>query len=462
MTHDFHYYVTYMCARNAGYDIPTSIKMAICADGVDGGDMPFIKNSKGKYKSVSKDGNNYYPLTVYHAKSSVNSTHSLGVSIITVPWMAFHFLPSLEIDDRSNPYHLKRSEFGATTDEARKALDLESGLICSKKSRFADALIKYTAGVAKKIRGGSNKDGVSIDDKYAAKLGIRAHIIADLFAHEGFAGCRSRNINALNHANTLNKLSYDPDLAFPVSFLKVTRIAQLGHGQAGQRPDEPFIEYTFQRKIDGQKFKKTNMDLFGQALMTLTQVLKGDILKGDKPADYEEWYSKWKRTEKSYKYQWAEISKGMNAPRKDRVEFLRQTIMTKEGWTKESMKVLTPFMTVSHDRTDYWSFEMLNSKNTYPNIAQHFSNEADKHLKWFHKTFSKLAGVGIDQYLDASILWLSNSKDDKTGRRHTLNLVAGGEVHVGSTGNVSGNQIGTQYMDMRFPPSTLHQNLMRS
>ncbi len=445
MTHDFHFYVTFMCARNAGFDANTSIQIALCADGVDGGEPEFIRKSKGKYKQVKHEGKKWFPITVYRTFSSVNSQHSLGASIAPVPWMAFHFLPSLEVDSKTNPYYIRKIDRNLPKrkssapdhprfrmHELNTARDLESGLICGKSSRFAKKLIKDTAQFAK-TWGGKK----TLPIHAAAMLGIRSHVIADLFAHEGFAGCRSVAINALNHANSLTKprkLNYSLESPKGASFVKTMRIGRLGHGQAGQRPDEPFLNYRFQRKIDGRTFIKDNYDIFGEALMTVTQVLKGEM-----PSQYKNW----KKLEIDYKYKWVDIRDGMNASRKERVKFLANFIYKNE--TSEAQKKIWRYMLKDyHDRSDYWCFNIMKD----PKLSEYFSMAADDHLRWFHETFFELARVGIDQYMDVSVLWPWTSSDDRKGQEYTKNLLAGGEVHIGNTDrNITGLQIGTQYME---------------
>ncbi len=459
MTHDFHYYVTYMCARNAGYSIKSSLKIALCADGVDGGSLRFAHKSNGKYKSVTNNGNTYFPLTVYETTNTVNSSHSLGASIASVPWMAFHFLPSLEITKGRNEFYLTRSVKG-TSD--KKALDLESGLICCKNSRFAAELLKHTANIAKSA-GSGNEQNKQIDDKTAAELGIRAHIIADLFAHSGFAGCRSVNINALAHANNKKKLSYHLQSRKSVSGVKVLGIGRLGHGQAGQRPDEPFLKYSFQRKKDNAVFTKDNYDLFGQAVATVTEILKGrdiKIINTQKKAYDDSWITKWEETERRYRFQWQDFRKYMDKDRKGRINHLRNVIKALESKSQD-FDLLKKDMAEDHDRTDYWPFDIMASNPGYSSLAEQFSVGADNHLKWFHETFKKLSGAGIDEYLNISILWGDKSSDATAARRYTKSLKAGEKVKIGKTsGYLLGNQIGTQYMksglDFVHEKLTLH------
>jgi hypothetical protein len=453
MTHDFHYYVTYMCARNAGFDIMTSKKIALCADGVDGGDMKFVNTSGGKYKKVAfKDGLNmisYHPLTVYHVTSSVNDDHSMGASIMSIPWMAFHFLPSLEVDPRTNPFYIKEIDRAIgkpkkdegqhprfSLFELNQSRHLESGLVCSKGSRFAKELIKDTAKLAKQYGRGK------LNYIQAAMLGVRAHIIADLFAHEGFAGCRSMAANALNHANTLNesemKYTLDRTKSAAASYVKTTGTSRLGHGQAGQRPDEPFVEYSIQRKLDNRNFVKDNRDLYGAAVMTLTEVFKGN--SPNIPKDYENWQS----VARDYMYKWEAIRDRMNQERPKRIKALRE-FFSKATDLRE------------HNGTDYWAFGHMDG-----DLKMGFSIAADRHLGWFHEKFFELTGVGIDQYMDVSVLWPWSNAEDAKAREHNKNLLLGHKkIHVGKTsGDINGYQIGTHYMKRYdggdLKPSTIY------
>jgi len=452
MTHDFHYYITFMCARNAGFDEERSKKIALYADGVDGGDMKFVQTGGGKYKPVlHKKGAEmvqYYPLTVHHVMSSVNDVHSMGASIMSVPWLAFHFLPSLEVEPQTNPFYIKsidrvlgKAKKGEgdqprfSSFELNQSRHLESGLVCSKDSRFAKAMIKDTAQLAK-------KSGTNTSNPHdLAILGIRAHIIADLFAHEGFAGCRSMAANALNHANTLTKIGYSLEKGVVVSTMKTTGISRLGHGQAGQRPDEPYIKYSVQRKIDNVTFEKYNYDLFGAAVMTVTEVLKGnfqDVVKN---------YKNWQTVSADYLHKWEDVRDSMNAARPDRIKALSDFF--KRKYPRTDLGV--------HTRSDYWAFDQMDGAH-----RMGFSLAADKHTKWFHETFFALAGVGIDEYMDVSVLWPWSHDDDVKARRINQQLLAGTEkVNVGKTsGDMIGYQIGSQYIqksgDANLKPSTVY------
>jgi hypothetical protein len=436
MTHDFHYYVTFMCARNAGFDIETSKKIALCADGVDGGDTTFAHGAAGKYKQVLYKNRlkmvSYYPLTVHHMTSSVNSDHSTGASILSLPWMAFHFLPSLEVDFKTNPFNIEKIDrvIKGNGDHPRFSpvelhwsRKLESGLICSKDSRFARELINDTAKLAKKFGTGKflNPHEVGI-------LGIRAHVIADLFAHEGFAGCRSKAVNALNHANTLDekKMNYSLDSGVTVSALKTMRASRLGHGQAGQRPDEPFLKYRIQRKIDNVTFEKNNYDLFGAAVMTITEVLKG------RSENITKDYQNWKAISADYPYKWEDIRDRMNQGRSERIKALKDFF--KEKYPKTDLG--------EHDRRDYWAFDQMDGS-----LRMGFSLAADAHIKWFHETFFAITGASIDEYMDVSVLWPWSDADDAKAREHNTKLLSGEKIHVGKTsGDINGHQIGIHYM----------------
>ncbi len=111
-----------------------------------------------------------------------------------------------------------------------------------------------------------------------------------------------------------------------------------------------------------------------------------------------------------------------------------------------------------HDLADFWCFISMKA----PKLSEYFSMAADDHLRWFHETFYKLAGVGIDQYMDVSVLWPWTSDDDNKGREYTKNLLAGGEAHIGNTDrNITGLQIGTQYMK-RYEGSDLKPSTVYS
>jgi len=475
MTHDFHYYVTFMCARNAGFDQKTSREIALCADAVDGGNPKCAQQRSNKFKEVQTIGKKgYRPLTVYNMGHSVNMKHSIGGSIVSIPWMAFHFLPSLQVGAKGlkvdkNDYRIVRETPGRKTpvfargdnprtskDELRLSQVLENGLICTQNSLFAKKLIADTSKAAFSLNPAEK----------AAFLGVRAHIIADLFAHEGFAGCRSVNVNALEHAYTENEearaknkpfcLAYTLAMAAGASTVKVTKAGRLGHGQAGQRPDEPFVKFAFKRvKGEGGTLFKDNYDLFGRALMAVTEVLRGrDIEKLGK--QYEDWYKF--EDKENYIYKWKHIRSGMNQSRENRRLFLRFLILSteNEGCDTNDSRFFDPDL---HDGSDYWAFDKMSAA-----LLSQFSMAADGHLKWFHDTFYELSRCTIDQYMQVSVLWPFQDDDDwhaieinreLVGMPETKIELKGTHGKAGLTGAdatnfdygpISGTQIGAHYM----------------
>lgn len=474
MTHDFHYYITFMCARNAGFTKDESRQIALCADGVDGGDPVYAKEHGDGYKTMKSHlaESPYRPLTVYNVGDKVNMTHSLGGSIASIPWMAFHFLPSLEVrSDKltvdGNNYSIVRQTPGRKTpmfalkDNPRTSKQelllsqvLENGLICTQNSIFAKKLIKNTAEEKAKIANPTER---------FAFLGVRAHIIADLFAHEGFAGCRSVNVNALVHANTLNEEARAKNQLFCLAYtlartqaagasiVKDLKIARLGHGQAGQRPDEPFVKFSFKRaKGEGDTLVKDNYDLFGRAFMAVTEALKGRDEKrlGSK---YKEWYKF--EDEEGYLYKWKQIRPGMNSSRENRRLFLRQLVLSTENEGTDTNDG-NFFDLGLHDGGDYWAFGKMNNS-----LLQLFSKAANKHLKWFHRTFFELSGCTIDQYMQVSVLWPFQDDDDWHAIEINQALISTPDKAIelkgthGSTGaTLSGTQIGTHYMDSKIFP----------
>lgn len=58
-----------------------------------------------------------------------------------------------------------------------------------------------------------------------------------------------------------------------------------------------------------------------------------------------------------------------------------------------------------------------------------------------------ITGVGIDQYMDVSVLWPWSHDDDAKAREHNKKLLRGEKIHVGTTsGDITGYQIGIHYM----------------
>lgn len=189
---DFHHAVTYVVARLAGFDHPNANIVAHAAQYVDDSSTSgFIRFDNGmRYKRMA----------TAHPMADLDN---LDNDENTVSWLPFHFLPGNDFQPPAQHVdHYPRK------------------LICRPDSHIAKDMME--AAIKSK------------DEPYSLhRLGIAAHVFADTFAHQGFAGLNHH----INKAQNIRDANGDPLAPFPVP--------PVGHGQVGTYPDQPFLVWSY-------------------------------------------------------------------------------------------------------------------------------------------------------------------------------------------------------------------------
>lgn len=222
---DFHHTATYVAARAAGFGHREAETIAYCAQYVDDAvNSGIIRFGNGAmYSRISSahkmlDYRNFEKLANHHV------------------WLPFHFLPG----NGGRPA-------GENPDGSFIAK-----IICRSNTPIAMDMIRACIENRNKLYG-------------LHRLGITMHVLADTWAHEGFAGVNSRvnDIRALDDTASpderlLNRLEH----FFGDSFDKTASvfigdIMPLGHGAALSYPDLPFLTWRY-RDHDGRLVTRDN------------------------------------------------------------------------------------------------------------------------------------------------------------------------------------------------------------
>jgi len=245
-----------------------------------------------------------------------------------LPWMAFHFLPAGKIDHsfRLDPAYLSlRLENCKESEKHRllKRLRVQGRLICAPGSKFAEAMIRDTINIAlltsdirnskpvgwhvqdnydrvraafheaKKQNGGKEFKAPDMDDsnlmnpefwrRFAVMLlGIRLHVLADTFAHQGFSGYRTKKLN------DARDLYYEKKIGKGLEKGKWMDVwdgrapsgnvlgAHIGHGRVGTFPDEAPWKFAYVRgayRSDLLQVKRNNPEIYAAAAQEMWLVL---------------------------------------------------------------------------------------------------------------------------------------------------------------------------------------------
>jgi hypothetical protein len=235
MEKDFHFGVTYVVARLAEFDHPEAETIATACQYVD----DTVNTGILKFKN----GERFYRRSTAHewwSPINLDEVDECGV------WVPFHFLPG---NDLQGP---KRDQF-------------YNQMICHPGSSVATAMLRSCI--------------VEQEQPFRLhRLGIVAHVYADTWAHQGFAGVGHRInsvssirllrpaesstchlLRTLKHRFHLNKLKLEVTNINPVAIWEWLRrrLPPIGHSQALSYPDHPFRRWSY-LNCDGKLIVRNN------------------------------------------------------------------------------------------------------------------------------------------------------------------------------------------------------------
>ena len=259
MNKDFHYYGTYCAAIIAGYGHDAALETAYSAQFTDTCSLTYLKKTGAPLNAAT---------TQLQSELINERTDIVSRQRITRIWSAFHFLPA----DLYSPV------------KGGKLYRNKAHLICGPDGE----LVKETVELAKGC--GHQAEGLAL------------HVLADTWAHRGFAGTPSLVINNTNdnffaiieedgrpvrkrivfHENIragddLDNMKYIRS----VYHASEKSVMNLGHGRAGHLPDYSFARYVYMPAWGGYKeIFKDNPNEYYNAFTQMIYALryfKGDI-----------------------------------------------------------------------------------------------------------------------------------------------------------------------------------------
>jgi hypothetical protein len=196
---DFHHGVTYVVARLAGFPHPEAEIIAYSAqyvdDAINQGVVKF-KNSKAIFRRISSA----------HRMLDYRNFETLANNPV---WIPFHFLPN-----------------GGD----HQGQDLVDKLICRPNSPVAQAMVRQCIQQRNELHG-------------LHRLGITMHVLADTWAHQGFAGIN----HEVNKVSELVDANGQPDhhLRDRLAGYFMSKALPLGHGGALSHPDRPYLVWGY-------------------------------------------------------------------------------------------------------------------------------------------------------------------------------------------------------------------------
>lgn len=310
MDQDFHYYGTYYAAGIAGWDQGAATRIAKAANFIDflhegayAGYWQLVRErSKSAGYSVIADVNN--PRYTFQAGKL-----SAGVAPEDGLWCSYHFTPgNYDHDSADNGFAKKEAIYGIEVadtlpefvvrdikprlrDKAKllnrpqsqlsHALATDAILCATDNTRLEDILMRAQGGW-EALRAPNKAD--CIERFRQLLLGVRAHVIADTWAHQDFAGI-SHDINIYfdidgssgrqaikyvdstgEHKVVLSATSHENLQAVP------NGTSYLGHGWMGHFPDYSFAKFTYKprwRQQGDEPLVRDNPKEYWNALLEL-------------------------------------------------------------------------------------------------------------------------------------------------------------------------------------------------
>jgi hypothetical protein len=230
MHKDFHLYGTYLAARLAGFDSPDARDIACAAQAVD--DFTY-----GDYGSCRTTPQLLLSILKPDPKGSDRD-------LLETLWPQFHFLPAMEGADLEDKF--KTAPRGPFFDTIR------ADLLASF------AVVDDTLPRAFKL----------------ARAGVKMHVLADTYAHEGFSGLMSERNIVKEVKSTIDSKEFTLSLTdrVPGWLAEKSSVSSIGHGTAGEAPDISWIKYTCKSK-SGAEIIRDNPIVFAHAFEKMIEIL---------------------------------------------------------------------------------------------------------------------------------------------------------------------------------------------
>ncbi len=234
---DFHHAVTYVVARYADFSHDDAALVAHCAQYIDDA------TNDG---TVTFDGDILYRrLSSAHKMLDYRNFQGLKNHLV---WLPFHFLPDND-----------GLAAGENPDES-----FIHKLVCKPNSPIAQDMCRAC---------------VEDQDKdYALhRLGVKAHVFADTWAHQGFAGVNHKinMVSGLKDENGNADNIFERKITSLFGNLASHAIPPLGHGPALSYPDRPYASWSYQNGLDRPvTVERNNTELFVEAADELCKLFQ--------------------------------------------------------------------------------------------------------------------------------------------------------------------------------------------
>ena len=236
---DFHFGVTYVVGRLAGLKHDQAEIVATASQYVD--------DTVNEGVLQFKTGQAYYRTCTAHKVNDYKLYRHVDELLV---WVPFHFLPG-------------NVSCGSLADE------YQNRVVCRARGDIAREMVRSCI--------------LGQDLPFALhRLGITAHVLADTWAHQGFAGIKHR-VNLASKIR-LEEPNDDPDWRGLRENIRpyvcdiVNRCFPMGHGSVLHYPDHPFRKWSYVNG-HGERIERDNRSEFLEAADELCKLFRRFLIK---------------------------------------------------------------------------------------------------------------------------------------------------------------------------------------
>lgn len=326
MDQDFHYYGTFYAARLAGFDSKRATLIGKASNFIDflseqaySGYWRLVRNKKttawDQYTVVGE---------VTSPRYTFQGTLSTGVSAEDGLWCSYHFTPGNYPDPRGIPtpadlhgksvaerlpkpptnnrgqFHTVRTTPGLTDTNKAKLLNrpmsplsraiLDDAIACATDPGRLRAILKHSVGGWEILSDNAQVAKDNLDRFNSILLGVRAHVIADTWAHQDWSGIADdmntywdvggsgwgrqsidyQDVGGDWKNVVLSSMSNESLQAAP-------NVAKIGHGWMGHFPDYSFAKYRYKpawRSKNDEPHVRDNPEQYRYAFLELCSLFK--------------------------------------------------------------------------------------------------------------------------------------------------------------------------------------------
>jgi len=234
---DFHHTVTYVLARAAGFNHEEADIISHAAQYVD---------DAVRSGAIRFDNDAMY--TRISSAHKIIDPHTLDNWGDLLVWVPFHFLPGnggMPAGQDPDGSFIHKIICKPGSDVAR---EMVAACICDQNKPYA-----------------------------LHRLGVTMHVYADTWAHQGFAGVLHQ-INEVRHAEDVGNSGAFGTLDNVLTAFLAPAIPAVGHGQARELPDMPFLSWRYTNGA-GEVIERDNTAIFLEAADEMCKAMQRFRLK---------------------------------------------------------------------------------------------------------------------------------------------------------------------------------------